>query len=78
MLDKCCNMVKHSDKFSLLKVFQTQPLVINHLPSVSQVYCTGTNGCVPGLREGYEGVLARGHVGAPDVQVVGTGECSIV
>ena len=53
MLDKHFDTVKHtqmhSDKCPGLKVFRSQPLVINHSPSVCQVYCTGTNGCVSGL-----------------------------
>ena len=50
MLDKHFDTVnhtwKHSDKCSALKVFRTQLLVINYLPSVCQAYPIGTNGWV--------------------------------
>ena len=46
MLDKHFDTVnhtwKHSDKCSVLKVFRSQLLVINHLPSVCQVFVKRT------------------------------------
>ena len=47
--DTINHTLKHSDKCSVLKVFRTHLLVIDHLPSVCQGYHTGTNGFVSGI-----------------------------
>ena len=43
----------------VLKVFQTQPLVINHLESVCQVYRTGTIGHISGGHHYYHNHFYR-------------------